>query len=119
MSHHLLRKKEIHQPSFTAIYVWMSESDEEFEAYVKKHMMLTLGWAANHMELKEMLQLNKGNADKITRELITIFKKEFDGNISYLQDILGVEMAQLMVESIKSFIAATVRNNSAQFYQHA
>jgi len=115
MSTLLVRKKEIHQPSFTAIYVWQNECDEEFESYVKKNMMLTLGWAARNDELQEFIHLNNGDTDQSASELVAIFKKEFNGNISYLQDIIGIEITQMMVETIKSFIVATVTNNSKQF----
>jgi len=115
MSHSPVRKKEIYQPAFTAIYVWLSEQNEEFEVYVKKNLMLTLGWAAKNNDLKELIQLNNGNTDKVSAELIAIFKKETDGNISYLHDVLGAEKVQLMVETIISFIAAAVTNKSEQF----
>jgi hypothetical protein len=104
MEDHILKIKKVCEASSSAIYVWIDPHNEGFESYIKKHSMLTLGWACSNEDLRNHLNLNNGDISLVTKQLIAGFKNDFKGNISYLQEIFGTETVQSMIQAITLFI---------------
>ncbi|WP_139298237.1 hypothetical protein [Pedobacter hartonius] len=105
----------VRQASFSAIYVWIDQYNEGFESYVKKHILLTLSWACSNEELKIQLDLNNGDVNRVTRQLISGFKQDFKGNISYLEGVFDIETAQKMIQAIALYIKDTVETYAIVF----
>jgi spore maturation protein CgeB len=108
MEDQILKTRKVRESSFSAIYVWIDKHGEGFETYSRKHMMLTLSWAYSNENLKEQLRLRTGDIHAVTMQLISNFKKDFKGNISYLEEIYGTEILQKMIQAIVLFIKDSV-----------
>jgi hypothetical protein len=108
MEDHILKIREVHEASFSAVYVWIDRHNEGFESYMKKHRMLTLGWTCCNEDLRNHLHLNNGDTNLVTKQLIACFKNDFEANISYLQEIFDIETVQRMIRAVALFIKDSV-----------
>jgi len=115
MEDHMLKTRMVRQASFSAIYVWVDQYNEGFESYVKKHTLLILSWACSNEELKIQLDLHNGDVNTVTRQLISGFRQDFRGNISYLEGVFGIATAQKMIQAIALFIKDAVETYALVF----
>jgi hypothetical protein len=115
MEDHILKTRKVKEPSFSVIYVWIDPHNEGFESYMKKHMLRSLAWACSNEDLKQSLDKNNWDIQLVMKNLKQLFNEQFEGNISYLTEIYGLEIVKSIVLLIELFIEDCVESYAASF----
>jgi len=116
---YIVKLKQTHKSESSAIKVWLSEElndDFNCDANTASNHATTLAVNCDNETIKQKLRNYNGDVGKVTSELISEFKSDFQETISFLIQLRTPDRVSNMIQVVELFIKECVAHNERYYY---